>query len=122
MKLVLLAIGMVFSVVSNSALASGCDPRDSGSEVVSKMDVVISGNLVCSAGNLCAFEVSGSDLKLYGTQLSAVDGSQRMTNVPGIIVFEKSWGSCEGYNETISLSVGINGQKFSGNLSSYSGN
>ena len=119
MKTVLLAIAVMFSVVSTNAWASGCDPRDGGSEVISKMDVVISGNLVCKAGAYCFFEVSGSDLKLYGTEISVVDGSQLINKVAAGIVFENSWGSCDGNYETVVLSVVINGQTFSGQLSSH---
>lgn len=121
MKLVLLAIGLAFSVVSTNALASGCNPNDGGSEVVSSMEFKVSGDLVCVAGNVCVLQLAGSDLKLTGTELSAVNGTQYVGNLAGKITHEKSWGSCEGYNETVSLSVVINGQKFSGNLSSYSG-
>ncbi|MNK83780.1 hypothetical protein D3C87_1036060 [compost metagenome] len=121
MKLVLLAIGMVFSVVSTNAMASGCDPYDGGSEVISKMDVIVSGQLVCVAGELCVLEVSGSSLKLYGTELSSVNGTERVSSTAGTIVFEKTWGSCTGYDEAVVFSVEINGQKFSGKLSSYSG-
>lgn len=121
MKTVLLAIAVMFSVVSSNALASGCNPHDGGSEVLSKMDVVISGNLVCKAGELCFLDVSGSDLKLYGTELAVVDGSQVLSKVVASIVWEKFWGSCEGNYQTIVLSTQISGQTFSGQLSSQPG-
>lgn len=121
MKTVLLAIAVMFSVVSSNALASGCNPNDGGSEVLSKMDVVISGNLVCKAGELCFLDVSGSDFKLYGTELAVVDGSQVLSKVVASIVWEKFWGSCEGNNQTIVLSTQISGQTFSGQLSSQPG-
>jgi hypothetical protein len=121
MKLVLLAIGLAFSVVSTQALASGCNPNDAGHEVIGTMEIKVSGELVCVAGSVCSLQVSGSDLKLTGTELSAISGTQYVGNLPATITYEKSWGSCEGYNETASLAVVINGQKFSGNLSSYSG-
>jgi hypothetical protein len=120
MKLVLLAIAMTFSVVSTNAFASGCNPRDGGEEVTS-LDFRFSGNLVCKAGSVCVFEVTGSDLKLTGTVISADDGSQYMGNLEGKITNEKSWGSCVGHNENVVASVVINGQTYSGNLSSYSG-
>lgn len=121
MKLVLLAIGMVFSVVSTNAWASGCNPRDGGQEAVS-MDFKISGKLVCVSGSVCVFHAEGSDLKLIGTEVSSENGTQYKGDLDGKITNYRSWGSCSGREENLVASVEINGQKFSGNLSSYSGN
>ena len=120
MKTVLLAIAVMFSVVSTNALASGCNPNDGGQEVVT-MDFKVSGDLVCVAGGVCVFHVAGSDLKLTGTEVSADEGTQYMGNLNGKITNEKTWGSCTGHSQAVVVSVEINGQKFSGNLSSYSG-
>jgi hypothetical protein len=120
MKLVLLAIGLALSVVSTNSMASGCDPRDSGSEVIGSMEITVSGELVCVAGNVCVLDVEGSDLKLTGAEISPIDGKQYLGSLPGTITREKFWGSCEGNFEHVRVEVVIKGQKFTGNLSSHS--
>ena len=120
MKLVLLAIGMVFSFASTNAMASGCNPRDAGQDVAT-LDFRVSGELICVAGQACVLQVSGSYLKLTGTAVSAENSTQFITDLAGQIRNERTWGSCDGRTETVVVSVVINGQTYSGKLSSYAG-
>lgn len=121
MKLVLLAIGMVFSVVATNAWASGCNPNDAGQDEVS-MEFMVSGQLVCVAGSVCVFDAEGSDLKLTGPEVSTENRTQYIGDIHGKITNHRAWGSCFGIEEKLIVSIEIKGQKFSGNLSSYSGN
>lgn len=116
MKFVLMAFGFVLATASSSAWASGCDPRDSGSELLSSMEITSSGQIVCEEGKRCIFDMNPS-LQLTGEMISAVSGAKYIAKANGKIEYSHVWGSCEQSGYTTVMTFEIDGQTYSKELS-----
>lgn len=116
MKFVLMAFGLVLATASSSAWASGCNPNDSGSELLSSMEIASSGQIVCEEGKRCVFNMY-PDLQLTGTSISTVSGTKDIANAHGKIEHSHVWGSCDQSGYTTVMTFEIDGQKYSKELS-----